>query len=92
MRVDYPTVSEPATPEYVLEVLRDPLQSGHVHIARASRRVSYPARFQLVAAMNPCPCGYQGDASGRCRCTPDQVARYRWAPPKLDLQVIKVAA
>ena len=61
----------------VLEVLREPLESGHVHIARASRRVSYPARFQLVAAMNPCPCGYQGDASGRCRCTPDQVARYR---------------
>jgi magnesium chelatase family protein len=61
----------------VLEVLREPLESGQVHIARASRRVSYPARFQLVAAMNPCPCGHLGDAGGRCRCTPDQVARYR---------------
>lgn len=59
----------------VLEVLREPLENGQVHIARAARRVSYPARFQLVAAMNPCPCGHLGE--GRCRCTPDQVARYR---------------
>jgi magnesium chelatase family protein len=61
----------------VLEVLREPLESGHIDIARAARQARFPARFQLVAAMNPCPCGYLGDSSGRCRCTPDQVARYR---------------
>ncbi|TVT51113.1 MAG: YifB family Mg chelatase-like AAA ATPase [Denitromonas halophila] len=61
----------------VLEALREPLESGHVEVARARRRARFPARFQLVAAMNPCPCGYLGDARGRCRCTPDQVARYR---------------
>ena len=61
----------------VLEALREPLESGQIHIARAARRAIFPARFQLVAAMNPCPCGFQGDPSGRCRCTPDQVARYR---------------
>jgi magnesium chelatase family protein len=48
-----------------------------VSVSRALRRVDYPARFQLIAAMNPCPCGYQGHPNGRCRCTPDQVARYR---------------
>lgn len=58
-----------------LEALREPLETGHVSIARATRRVDFPARFQLVAAMNPCPCGYLGNA--RCRCTPDQVSRYR---------------
>ncbi len=61
----------------VLEVLREPLETGHITISRAVRRVDYPARFQLIAAMNPCPCGYLGDASGRCRCTSDQVQRYR---------------
>lgn len=61
----------------VLEVLREPLESGHIHIARAARHALFPARFQLVAAMNPCPCGYLGDSSGRCRCTPDQISRYR---------------
>jgi len=61
----------------VLEALREPLETGQVSIARAARRVDYPARFQLVAAMNPCPCGYLGHTGGRCRCTPDQVARYR---------------
>jgi len=61
----------------VLEVLREPLESGQIHISRAARQASFPARFQLVAAMNPCPCGYLGDQSGRCRCTADQVARYR---------------
>jgi magnesium chelatase family protein len=61
----------------VLEVLREPLESGHIVISRARDRVSFPARFQLVAAMNPCPCGYLGDASGRCRCTPEQIQRYR---------------
>lgn len=61
----------------VLEVLREPLESGHIVIARAKDKVRFPARFQLVAAMNPCPCGYLGDPSGRCRCTPDQIQRYR---------------
>jgi magnesium chelatase family protein len=61
----------------VLEVLREPLESGHIHISRAARQAQFPARFQLVAAMNPCPCGYLGDPAGRCRCTPEQVARYR---------------
>ena len=61
----------------VLEVLREPLEAGRVHISRAARQASFPARFQLVAAMNPCPCGYLGHRSGRCHCTPDAVARYR---------------
>jgi magnesium chelatase family protein len=61
----------------VLEVLREPLESGRITISRAARRADFPAQFQLVAAMNPCPCGYLGHYSGRCRCTPDQVARYR---------------
>ncbi len=61
----------------VLEVLREPLESGHISIARAALKAEFPARFQLVAAMNPCPCGYLGDAAGRCRCTPQQVRRYR---------------
>jgi len=61
----------------VLEVLREPLESGRIHISRAARHAEFPARFQLVAAMNPCPCGYLGDPQGRCRCTAEQVARYR---------------
>jgi len=61
----------------VLESLREPLESGRIHISRAARQAEFPARFQLVAAMNPCPCGHHGAASGRCRCTPDQIARYR---------------
>ncbi len=61
----------------VLEVLREPLESGNIVIARARDKVRFPARFQLVAAMNPCPCGYLGDPSGRCRCSPDQIQRYR---------------
>ncbi|HZZ94522.1 MAG TPA: YifB family Mg chelatase-like AAA ATPase [Usitatibacter sp.] len=61
----------------VLEVLREPLESGRITISRAARQSDFPARFQLVAAMNPCPCGYAGDPSGRCRCTDVQVARYR---------------
>ncbi|MDO8595357.1 MAG: ATP-binding protein, partial [Sulfuricaulis sp.] len=61
----------------VLEVLREPLESGRITISRAARQADFPARFQLVAAMNPCPCGYLGHYSGKCRCTPDQVARYR---------------
>src|SRR5690606_1574805 len=60
-----------------LEVLREPLESGVVTISRAARQSEFPARFQLVAAMNPCPCGWAGDDSGRCRCSPDVVNRYR---------------
>ena len=61
----------------VLEALREPLESGRVSIARAARQAQFPARFQLVAAMNPCPCGHCGDRTGRCRCTPERIARYR---------------
>lgn len=61
----------------MLEVLREPLESGHIVISRAKDRVRFPARFQLVAAMNPCPCGFLGEPSGRCTCTPDMVQRYR---------------
>ncbi len=61
----------------VLEVLREPLESGEIHISRAARQAVFPARFQLVTAMNPCPCGFLGDVRGRCRCTEEQVARYR---------------
>jgi magnesium chelatase family protein len=60
-----------------LEVLREPLESGVVTISRAARQNEFPARFQLVAAMNPCPCGWAGDPSGRCRCHPDAIQRYR---------------
>jgi magnesium chelatase family protein len=61
----------------VLEVLREPLETGHITISRATRQADFPARFQLIAAMNPCPCGYLGDASGRCHCSSEQVLRYR---------------
>ncbi len=61
----------------VLEVLREPLESGRIVISRAARQVEFPARFQLIAAMNPCPCGYMADAGGRCRCTEEQVNRYQ---------------
>lgn len=70
----------------VLEVLREPLESGRITISRAANQADFPAQFQLVAAMNPCPCGYLGHYHGRCRCTPDQVARYcsRISGPLLD--------
>ena len=62
----------------VLEVLREPLESGRITISRAANQAEFPARFQLISAMNPCPCGYLGDDAGRsCHCTADQVARYR---------------
>ena len=67
-------------PEYdrrVLEVLREPLESGKIVISRATRQAEFPARFQLIAAMNPCPCGYLSHPNGRCHCTSDQVQRYR---------------
>jgi len=59
----------------VLEVLREPMESGEINISRVAAQVCYPANFQLIAAMNPCPCGYLGGT--RCRCTPDQINRYR---------------
>jgi magnesium chelatase family protein len=70
----------------VLEVLREPLESGHITISRAARQADFPARFQLIAAMNPCPCGFLGHASGKCLCTPDAVLRYqgRISGPLLD--------
>ncbi|RMN29618.1 Mg chelatase-related protein [Pseudomonas coronafaciens pv. zizaniae] len=74
------SVSKSKLPEFdrrVLEVLREPLESGHIVISRARDRVRFPARFQLVAAMNPCPCGYLGEPTGRCRCSTEQVQRYR---------------
>lgn len=69
-----------------LEALREPLETGHVSIVRAARRAEFPARFQLIGAMNPCPCGWRGAAHRACRCTPDQVARYqgRLSGPLLD--------
>ncbi len=67
----------PEFARHVLEVLREPLETGKICISRAARQAEYPARFQLVAAMNPCPCGYLGDTSGRCRCNPDKIERYR---------------
>ncbi len=67
----------PEFPRHVLDVLRQPLESGEIVIARAQDKLRFPARFQLVAAMNPCPCGYLGDPEQRCRCTPEQVQRYR---------------
>jgi magnesium chelatase family protein len=67
----------PEFSRHVLDVLRQPLEEGRITVARAARTVSFPARFVLVAAMNPCPCGYRGDPQRACRCTPQQVARYR---------------
>ena len=74
----------------VLEVLREPMESAEINISRVAAQVCYPANFQLIAAMNPCPCGYLG--SPRCRCTPDQITRYRGkiSDPlldRIDLQV-----
>lgn len=61
----------------VLEVLREPLESGSVTISRAARQADFPARFQLIAAMNPCPCGYLGHSNGKCHCSPDAINRYQ---------------
>jgi len=76
----------PEFSRHALEALREPLETGHITIARAARRSEFPARFQLVAAMNPCPCGHLGSRVQNCRCTPDQVARYqgRLSGPLLD--------
>jgi magnesium chelatase family protein len=77
----------------VLESLREPLESGVVAISRAAAQVEYPARFQLVAAMNPCPCGYLGEPTGNCRCAPPEIARYRArvSGPLLDRIDLRVA-
>lgn len=76
----------------VLEVLREPMESGRIVISRAAHQAEFPARFQLVAAMNPCPCGYLGDGSQRCHCTAEQVRKYRARVSgplldRIDLQV-----
>ena len=67
----------PEFPRNALEALREPLESGEVVLTRLKRSCRFPAQFQLIAAMNPCPCGYAGDVGGRCRCTPAQVLKYR---------------
>jgi len=67
----------PEWQRHTLEVLREPLESGVIAVSRAALHLTFPARFQLVAAMNPCPCGWAGDPSGRCRCTGDAIRRYR---------------
>jgi magnesium chelatase family protein len=67
----------PEFPRAALEALREPLETGTITISRAARRSEFPARFQLIGAMNPCPCGYLGSSQKACRCTPDQVARYQ---------------
>ena len=70
----------------VLEVLRQPIENKEIVISRANSQVRFPANFQLVAAMNPCPCGYYGDKSGRCQCRPEQIKRYqeKLSGPLLD--------
>jgi len=90
----------PEFPRAALEALREPLESGRITISRAARQASFPARFQLVAAMNPCPCGWLGAPAGlskTCRCTPDAVARYqgKLSGPlldRIDLQVEVLAS
>jgi magnesium chelatase family protein len=82
----------PEFDRHVLEVLREPLELGAITISRVARQAEFPARFQLIAAMNPCPCGYLGDANGSCHCSAEQVQRYRnrISGPlldRLDLQV-----
>ena len=86
----------PEFPRKVLEVLREPLESGQINLSRAKAQITYPARFQLIAAMNPCPCGYLN--TPKCRCSPDMVRRYRdrISGPLLDridlqLQVLPIA-
>jgi len=67
----------PQFKRHVLEALREPIESGCIMISRAARQVEFPAKFQLIAAMNPCPCGHLGNPEGNCRCTSEQVSRYR---------------
>ena len=83
----------PEFPRLVLESLREPMESGTIHISRASRRVTYPAQFQLIAAMNPCPCGYLFDPNRACRCSPDRIIQYqsRISGPLLDRIDLRVS-
>ena len=76
----------PEFPRSALEALREPLENGSITISRAAQRAEFPAQFQLVGAMNPCPCGYLGSSRKQCRCTPDQIARYqgKLSGPLLD--------
>ena len=76
----------PEFPRAALEALREPLETGHITISRAAQRADFPARFQMIAAMNPCPCGFLGSTQRACRCTPDQVHRYqaKLSGPLLD--------
>ena len=76
----------PEFPRAALEALREPLETGHITISRAAQRADFPARFQMIAAMNPCPCGFLGSSQRACRCTPDQVSRYqgKLSGPLLD--------
>ena len=76
----------PEFPRTALEALREPLESGHIRISRAAMQSEFPARFQLVGAMNPCPCGFLGHPTKACRDTPDQIARYqgKLSGPLLD--------
>lgn len=76
----------PEFPRHVLETLRQPLESGEVHVSRAQQQVTFPANFQLIAAMNPCPCGYFGDGTSKCHCTEDQISKYhvKISGPLLD--------
>src|SRR5450830_223747 len=69
-----------------LEALREPMETGEITISRAGRRANFPARFLLLGAMNPCPCGYHGSTVRACRCSPEQIARYqgRLSGPLLD--------
>ncbi|SMN10663.1 MG(2+) CHELATASE FAMILY PROTEIN / ComM-related protein [uncultured Candidatus Thioglobus sp.] len=67
----------PEFPRHVLEVLRQPLENGKIHLSRAAQQVVFPARFQLIAAMNPCPCGFYGDGTAKCHCTADQIDKYK---------------
>lgn len=94
-RASYGALILDEMPEFargVLEALREPLDSGYIHVSRLARQVTFPARFQLLATLNPCPCGFLGDPVRECRCTQDQVSRYRGklSGPlldRIDLQV-----
>lgn len=83
----------PEFPRHTLEMLREPMESGEITLSRARHKTTYPARFQLLAAMNPCPCGYLGDPGRACRCSPEQIQRYRGriSGPLLDRIDLHVA-
>jgi len=82
----------PEFPRHVLDVMREPIENGEITISRAGQQADFPARIQLIAAMNPCPCGYYGDEREPCRCSPDQITRYqsRVSGPLLDRIDIQV--